>query len=260
MSSDSISSSPIQSSIQPETQSKIQPQITLSTQQLDLDELNRRFETAHPLEILSWCIANLPQGLVQTSSFGVDGMAIIDMLHRQLNHPVPVLFLDTLHHFPETLELVTKAKLRYGLDLRVYQAPVATREEFAAHYGEALWERDVQQFHAITKIEPLQRGLAELNAIAWITGRRRDQSDSRAQIPIIERDAQGRLKVNPLATWTRKDTWRYIVEHGVLYNPLHDLGYTSIGDQPLTTPVQTGEDERAGRWRGTAKTECGIHL
>jgi len=77
---------------------------------------------------------------------------------------------------------------------------------------------------------------------------------------IVERDAQGRLKVNPLATWTSKDTWRYIVEHGVLYNPLHDLGYTSIGDQPLTTAVQAGEDERAGRWRGTAKTECGIHI
>ena len=90
MSSDTISSLPSSSPIQPE----IQPQITLSTQQLDLDELNRRFETAHPLEILSWCIANLPQGLVQTSSFGVDGMVIMDMLHRQLNHPAPILFLD----------------------------------------------------------------------------------------------------------------------------------------------------------------------
>jgi len=95
--------------------------------------------------------------------------------------------------------------------------------------------------------------------IAWITGRRRDQSTVWAQTPIFELDKIQRLKVNPLANWTSKDTWDYVHKYGVLYNSLHDQGYPSIGDQPTTTLVQEGEDERAGRWRGTYRTECGMH-
>ncbi|MEO0770686.1 MAG: phosphoadenylyl-sulfate reductase, partial [Cyanobacteria bacterium J06649_4] len=111
----------------------------------------------------------------------------------------------------------------------------------------------------LTKVEPLQRALKDLNVNAWITGRRRDQSQTRQDLPIFERDAEGRLKINPLAHWTKKEVWAYIVEQGVLYNSLHDQGYTSIGDEPLTTPTAANEDERAGRWRGIEKTECGIH-
>jgi phosphoadenosine phosphosulfate reductase len=229
----------------------------------DWDELNQRFNTAHPTEILSWCVANIPTGFVQTSAFNVDDMVITDILYRQLKPtpPVPVIFLDTLYHFPQTLELVAKAKELYQLNLQVYKIPdVETREAFAARYGEALWDSDIQQFHHLTKIEPLQRGLAELNAVAWITGRRRDQAVTRAEMPVFEFDANQRLKVNPLAAWTRQDSWAYATEHGMIYNPLHDQGYPSIGDEPITTPVGEGEDERAGRWRGTGKTECGIHI
>ncbi|HEY9651138.1 MAG TPA: phosphoadenylyl-sulfate reductase, partial [Coleofasciculaceae cyanobacterium] len=110
------------------------------------------------------------------------------------------------------------------------------------------------------KIEPLQRSLTELGATAWITGRRRDQAVTRVEMPVLEFDNNGRLKINPLATWTRKDSWKYASEYKVIYNPLHDQGYPSIGDEPLTTPVAQGEDERAGRWRGSNKTECGIHI
>jgi phosphoadenosine phosphosulfate reductase len=237
---------------------------TLRVQDLNLDELNEQFETAHPSEILAWCLAHLPTGLVQASAFNVDDMVITDILYRQLQpaHPIPIIFLDTLHHFSQTLDLVRKAKAIYdNLHLQIYQVPgVQTREEFAAKYGEALWESDVRLFHKITKIEPLQRGLAELNAVAWITGRRRDQATTRGVMPIFERDTDHRIKVNPIATWTRKETWAYVMEHGVIYNPLHDQGYPSVGDEPLTTPIQPGEDERAGRWRGMGKTECGIHM
>lgn len=229
----------------------------------NLEELNQKFETAHPRDILAWSVENIPTGLVQTSAFNVDDMVITDILYRELKPatPVPVIFLDTLHHFPQTLELVSKAKEIYNLDLRVYKIPdINTREEFAARYGEALWDKDISQFHQLTKIEPLQRGLAELNTVAWITGRRRDQAVTRANMPIFELDKQQRLKINPLATWTRKETWNYVFAHNVIYNPLHDQGYPSIGDEPITTPVAEGEDERAGRWRGTGKTECGIHI
>lgn len=229
----------------------------------NLDELNQKYEAAHPREILAWCVENIPTGLVQTSAFNVDDLVITDILYRELKPaiPVPVIFLDTLHHFRQTLELVEKAKQVYNLDLRTYKTPDAdSREAFAAHYGEALWDKDIAQFHHVTKIEPLQRGLDELNTVAWITGRRRDQAVTRANMPIFELDSQQRLKVNPIATWTRKETWPYVMEHGVIYNPLHDQGYLSIGDEPITTPVAEGEDERAGRWRGTGKTECGIHI
>lgn len=227
----------------------------------DLDSLNQKFETATPTEILDWSVQNIPTGLVQTSAFNVDDIIITHILYTVLKHPVPVIFLDTLYHFKETLELVAKAKDIYDLDLKTYKAPdVDTREAFAAKYGEALWDADITKFHDITKIEPLTRGLNELNTVAWITGRRRDQAITRANMPIFELDNQGRLKVNPLAAWTRKESWAYVAKHKVIYNPLHDQGYPSIGDEPITTKVGEGEDERAGRWRGTGKTECGIHI
>lgn len=233
------------------------------TLNFDLDELNRRFETASPQDILAWCVENIPAGFVQTSAFNVDDLVITDILYRQLKpaQPVPVIFLDTLYHFKQTLELVAKAKETYGLNLQVYKMPdINTREEFTAKYGDALWDTDIAKFHDVTKIEPLNRGLKELNTVAWITGRRRDQAVTRAEMPVFELDSQGRIKVNPLASWTRAASWAYVAEHGVAYNPLHDQGYPSIGDEPITTPVGEGEDERAGRWRGTGKTECGIHL
>ncbi|HIK39413.1 phosphoadenosine phosphosulfate reductase [Thermoleptolyngbya sp. M55_K2018_002] len=233
------------------------------TQPFDLGALNQQFDTAHPKDILAWSVENIPTGLVQTSAFNVDDLVLTDILYKQIKpaQPVPVLFLDTLHHFPQTLELVAKAKDLYALNLQVYKIQdVDTREAFAAKYGEALWDSDILKFHDLTKIEPLQRGLSELNTVAWITGRRRDQATTRADMPVFELDKQGRLKINPLASWTRKDSWAYVAEHSMIYNPLHDQGYPSIGDEPITTPVGEGEDERAGRWRGTGKTECGIHI
>lgn len=250
------------------TSYSVEPQGAVEAQRItapsfDLDDLNQRFETAHPAEVLAWSVENIPTGFVQTSAFNVDDIVITDILYRQLKpaQPVPVIFLDTLYHFPQTLELVAKAKDLYSLNLQVYKMPeVSTREEFVARYGEALWDTDIQQFHHITKIEPLQRGLDELKTIAWITGRRRDQAATRANMPVFELDNQQRLKINPLASWTRKDSWAYAAEHQMIYNPLHDQGYPSIGDEPITTPIGEGEDERAGRWRGTGKTECGIHI
>ncbi|MGB3768229.1 MAG: phosphoadenosine phosphosulfate reductase [Phormidesmis sp.] len=243
----------------PAVDSKRAKQSDCSLATLDLSILNQRFDQASPQEILAWCIENIPQGLVQTTSFSL--LPITHMLYKELNHPIPVVFLDTLHLFLETLETAQKAKTLYDLDLHVYRAAgVDSQDDFAARYGEALWEKDIERFYELTKVEPLQRALDELNVKAWITGRRRDQSKTRQDLPIFERDENGRLKVNPLANWTSRDVWTYTFEHSVPYNPLHDQGYTSIGDQPLTTPTAANEDERAGRWRGSEKTECGIHF
>ncbi len=231
-------------------------------QTLDLEHLNQEFDAAHPKSILAWCLDNISEGLVQSTAFGASGMVIMDLLYQDLNPDpaIPVLFLDTLHHFPETLQLAETAKGHYHLDLQIFRPQgVDSRLEFAEKHGENLWEQDLAQFHQLTKVEPLQRGLQTLQVSAWITGRRRDQSSSRAKMPIFEQDSQGRVKVNPLANWTYKEVWNYLVEHHVLYNPLYDQGYASIGDEPLTTITKAGEAERAGRWRGTARTECGMH-
>jgi phosphoadenosine phosphosulfate reductase len=234
---------------------------TISESNLDLDALNQKFEASTPQDILRWAISAFPTGLAQTNAFSIP--VTIHMLYEELkpNPPIPVIFLDTLHHFPETLETVDRANQRYNLDLHVYRAQgVNSREAFAACYGSELWHRDVNQFHYLTKVEPLRRALEDVEVKAWVTGRRRDQSATRQHMPILEQDAEGRIKINPLANWTRKDIWSYVYRHDVIYNPLHDQGYSSIGDEPLTTRVQAGEHERAGRWRGSAKTECGIHV
>ncbi|MEO1404574.1 MAG: phosphoadenosine phosphosulfate reductase [Cyanobacteria bacterium J06635_1] len=226
---------------------------------LDIDWLNQTFETATPQEILAWCLEHIPSGLVQLSSFST--LTISHMLKHDLGAQVPVIFLDTLHLFPETLATARQAREHYTLDVHTFHTRgVHSRHAFAHRYGDRLWEHNLDQFYQLTKIEPMQRAFEQLNVKAWITGRRRDQSNSRQQMPIFELDREGRLKVNPLANWTRKALWKYIMENSVLYNPLYDQGYSSIGDEPLTTPVLAGEDERAGRWRGSQKTECGIHV
>ncbi|MEM9485209.1 MAG: phosphoadenosine phosphosulfate reductase [Cyanobacteria bacterium P01_F01_bin.116] len=228
--------------------------IAFNPEQLDLTELNRRFESAPPQGILAWAVTTIPN-LAHMTSFSMG--ALTHMLYHELQASIPVIFLDTLHLFPETLATAQKAKEFYNLDLHIYRA-TPTRKDFAAQYGARLWETDVVRFHDLTKVKPMEKALTDLNIQGWITGRRRDQSTTRQTMPILERD-NSRIKINPLANWTHKDIWRYTFANQIFYNPLHDQGYSSIGDQPLTTKVQTGEDERAGRWRGSIKTECGIH-
>ncbi len=231
---------------------------------LDLQELNRRFSHTHPLLIVSWCLQNFPKGLVQTSVFNIDDMVITDMLYRYL-HPqakTPVLFVDTFYHFPETLGFISEVQKAYHLELKTYQmATIRNRKAFEQYYGHQLWEKDWEQFANLTRREPLQRGLKECGAVCYLTGRRRDQMSSHHQIPILELDAGGRLKVNPLAYWRGRDTWAYVYEHEVMYNPLHDQGYHYLSDRPTTalTPKPV-EDESLKRWRGSHKTECGIRF
>ncbi|MSR22422.1 MAG: phosphoadenylyl-sulfate reductase [Gemmatimonadetes bacterium] len=217
-------------------------------------ELNQQFETAHPREVLRWATAAFPDGRVAISStFGPSGMVLIHMMAEE-DIRVPVLFVDTLYHFPETLAHAEHVRSHYGLDLRVFK-PAASREAFEAQHGPRLWERDEELFHQLTKVEPMKEALTGFEG--WVNGRRRDQSLTRAGIPIVEQS--GRTKVNPLARWTLDQVWEFVMVNRVLYHPLHDEGYASIGDEPLTTPTLPGEHERAGRWRGSTRTECGLH-
>ncbi|MEX2527958.1 MAG: phosphoadenylyl-sulfate reductase [Gemmatimonadota bacterium] len=214
---------------------------------------------ATPSQVLRWAAAEVPAGrLVLSTAFGAGGILLIHLLHTN-GLRVPVIFIDTLHHFPETLALAERVRERYDLDLRTVR-PVAELETFQRRHGNRLWERDVKRFHEVTKLEPMERALAGFDG--WITARRRDQSESRAHLPVLEHsnvEKGWRVKINPLAGWSRTQVWDFVRAHHLPYNPLHDQGYPSIGDWPLTTPVVPGEAERAGRWRGSERTECGLH-
>jgi phosphoadenosine phosphosulfate reductase len=220
----------------------------------DADDLNRRLADLDLNEALPIVAQAFESGrLAVSSAFGPASLVVLHKLH-ELGIRLPVIFVDTLHHFPETIEHVARVKDRFDLDLQVYR-PAPSRAEFEALHGPELWRRDLDLYQQVAKVEPFQRATAALDG--WITGRRREQSNTRSDLPLVEAGPQ--LRINPLAAWTKTDVWRYILDHEIPYNPLHDRGYASIGDEPLTTPVAPGEDERAGRWRGSDRTECGIH-
>jgi phosphoadenosine phosphosulfate reductase len=215
------------------------------------------------IDILKWCLVSLPN-LFQTTAFGLTGLVTIDMLSKISNptkRKTDLIFLDTLHHFSETLSLVDRIKARYpDVNLHVFKpAGSETVEEFNAKHGEQLWESNDDLYDWVAKVEPAQRAYSELQVQAVLTGRRRSQGDKRGDLDIIEVDEAGLIKVNPLANWSFKQVQSYINEHAVPYNELLDRGYKSIGDWHSTQPIKEGEDERAGRWAGKAKSECGIH-
>jgi phosphoadenosine phosphosulfate reductase len=213
-------------------------------------------------EILKWAVLSLPN-LYQTTAFGLTGLVTIDMLSKIApDQEVPLIFLDTLHHFPETLQLVDRVREHYPrVRLHVYKPQgVSNAAEFATRYGSELWTRDEERYDALAKVEPASRAYTDLQVRAVLTGRRRSQGGARGSLDVLEADDEaGVVKVNPLANWTFAQVKAYVDEHGVPYNALLDRGYKSVGDWHSTQPVAEGEDERAGRWKGREKTECGIH-
>lgn len=202
--------------------------------------------------------------LFQTTAFGLTGLVTLDMMSK-LDVPRPqmvdLVFLDTLYHFQETLDLVDRVRKRYPLNnVHVYKpAGAETTAEFEAKYGSRLWEMDDQLYDWIAKVEPAQRAYRELNVHAVLTGRRRSQGGKRGDLDVIEVDEAGLIKINPMANWSFDQVKQYASENNVPYNELLDRGYKSVGDWHSTQPVAANEDERSGRWKGQQKTECGIH-
>jgi len=219
---------------------------------------SNKLEEATPQEILRWAAREYQPGLTLACSFGgPSGMVLLDML-MQIDRSVEVFYLDTDFLFPETYRLRDIAAAKYGFQPTGYMS-LLTPQQQAQRYGDALWARDPDACCAIRKVEPNQRALAGKSA--WISGIRRDQSKTRNDIQIVEWDEKfGLVKINPLATWTEAQVWKYIIDNGVPYNELHDRNYPSIGCTYCTKPVLPGEDPRSGRWQGFDKTECGLHV
>ena len=194
--------------------------------------------------------------LTCATGFGPEECVLIDLIGRE-RLSIDLFTLDTGLFFEETHALRRDLESRYGLTIRRVR-PRLTLDEQARVHGDRLWERAPDRCCAIRKVEPLGTELARCDA--WITAIRRSQTPQRAGALTVEWDEKfGVIKINPLVGWTKRDVWSHLHEHDVPYNPLHDLGYPSIGCRPCTTPVQSGEDDRSGRWRGCAKTECGLH-
>lgn len=214
------------------------------------------------IEILKWCIMTLP-GLYQTTAFGLTGLVTVDMLSKlegPLKHDIDLIFLDTLYHFDETYALVDRVRSRYGTPVHVYKpAGCETADDFTRKHGDKLWDTNDELYDFVAKVEPADRAYAQLNVKAVLTGRRRSQGAQRGALDIVEVDEAGLIKINPLANWSFAQVKAYVDANNVPYNELLDRGYKSVGDWHSTQPVAAGEDERAGRWKGKAKTECGIH-
>lgn len=210
---------------------------------------------AHPLEVLRWAAHEFGDTMCVSSSM-TD--AVLAHLASRARPGVPVLFLDTGYHFPETIGTRDAVAATMPVEVRTVQ-PLWTVAEQDADLLPRLHDRDPDRCCWLRKVEPLGRALAPYSA--WVSGVRRDESPSRRDTPVVRWDARRAIvKVHPLATWTQDDVDAYVAEHGVLVNPLVDEGYPSIGCAPCTARVERGADPRSGRWAGRAKTECGIHV
>ena len=200
--------------------------------------INAQLSTLEPEAILTWALLTLPS-LHQTTAFGLSGLVTLDILSRITSSPPPLIFLDTLHHFPETLALTSRLQSRYpNLKLHSFTPlNLSTAEQFAAQHGEQLWDKDPDMYDWVAKVEPAQRAYAELGVKAVLTGRRRSQGGKRGDLDIVEVDDQGIVKVNPLANWAFDTVQAYVKEHNVPYNELLDRGYKSVGDWHSTKSV-----------------------
>ncbi len=220
----------------------------------DIEDLNAIFETAHPQDILIWAWRTFGPHVGASSSFQTQS---VPLLHMIANHApwMRIFFLDTGFHFAETLAFRDQLRNEWRLNVQNIE-PDMGHERFKRCYGE-LYRHNPDMCCYINKVEPWRRVRRTLDA--WISGIRRDQTLQRRNIPIITRQTDGTYKIAPLATWSKRDIWHYRDTHNLPEHPLQAQGYQSIGCAPCTYPVDATEEERAGRWKGNGKTECGIH-
>jgi phosphoadenosine phosphosulfate reductase len=228
---------------------------SLSAEQIA--EANQHLSDASAETILRWAVRTFRDKLTMATAFGAEGCCLIHML-ANIDPSIRVFNLDTGYQFAETLELRERIKERYGIEVE-YIRPEMTVAEYEAEHGGPLYRIRPDQCCHDRKLLPLRQAVA--GYAAWISAIRRDQTLHRAAAGVVQWDAKFQLvKINPLLSWSRRDVWNFILKHDIPYNPLHDRGYPSIGCWPCTEPVGEGQDERAGRWSGRVKKECGLHV
>ncbi len=229
----------------------------------EINKSAEHFEGQEPRKVLEWALHRFHPRIALACSFSAEDVVLIDMIQR-INPGAKIFTLDTGRLHEETYNLIDEIRQRYGVKVEVYYPDTSSVEEMVREHGMNLFYTSVRLRELccrIRKVNPLERALQGLDA--WITGLRREQSVTRAEVEKIEVDEDygGIMKVNPLADWGHDQIWAYIKENKVAYNKLYDRSYASIGCEPCTRPIKPGENLRAGRWwweRGTRK-ECGIH-
>lgn len=222
----------------------------------ELSRASRDLESAAPQEILRWGVGRFAPHFTMATAFGPEGMVLIHML-AEIAPQTPIFNLDTGYQFPETLELRERVRERYGITVELKRAET-TVEEYEAAHGGPVYKTDPNRCCADRKLAVLRKAIQGMQA--WASAIRRDQTADRAQAPIVGWDEKfGLVKISPLANWSKQQVWKMITDHDIPYNPLHDRGYPSVGCWPCTRAVLFGEEDRAGRWSGFEKTECGLH-
>ena len=230
---------------------------------LDLESQNAMFEKQDPADVCKWAAAQFGDDLVMTSSFGAESALLLHMA-TLVKPDIKVIMVDTGYLFPETFQFMEDLRQRFNLNVWTYrtrQDPIA----YLKHAGETdpTTRNDISRCCAENKNEPFERAVRQLKPKAWLRGIRRNQADTRREKQPVEWSARyGCYAVSPLLNWTSRDIYHYMKQHDLPFHPLYEQGYASIGCNPLscTRPIQLGEDPRAGRWSGTAKVECGLHL
>ena len=226
----------------------------------ELVALNNTFEDADPRDVLGWALEKSGlERIAIASAFQSEGTVVMHMA-AQIRPGLPVLFLETGYQFAETLAFKEQMAERLGLNV-VDLVGEYTVAQQAAEFGPRLFERDAEKCCDLNKVRPMIEALRGYDA--WITALRRDSSPTRANAPFVDQyeiePNRWMVKVNPMANWTHQQVWKYLKDNDLPHNPLYDLGYSSIGCAPCTRMRFTGEPERAGRWAGKPKWECGIH-
>lgn len=230
----------------------------------DVEKLAENFENKEPQETLRWALDTFHPGLALSSSFSVEDVALIDMLSK-INPKFRVFTLDTGRLDQETYNLIDNIRNKYNLQIEVYYPNTVSVEKMVTENGMNLFYESLAHRRLccnVRKVEPLMRALKGLHA--WITGLRREQSITRTKLKKIEIDEPhgNVVKINPLAEWLNEQVWDYVKKNKVPSNSLYEKGYTSIGCEPCTRPIEPGEDTRAGRWwwESPDKKECGLHV
>jgi phosphoadenosine phosphosulfate reductase len=219
-------------------------------------------DTSTPEEIVAWTLRRFAgRNLVVSTSFGMEGCALIDMVARH-GVSVPVIYLDTMFLFPETYALRDRMVARYPHLRFENRGTTLTPEAQAERFGAELWRREPDRCCAIRKVEPMRQALTGVDV--WVTGLMRSQGGERANLGELQwNESYGLVQVNPLAGWDRRRVWDYVLAHDVPYNALHERGYPTLGCTHCTVAVAGAgprDYTRNGRWAGTDKTECGLHL
>jgi len=230
---------------------------------LDIDATNRVLETYDPIRAVAWAARQFGEDLVMSSSFGAESALLVHMATAVLPR-IRIVFVDTGFLFPETHRFMEELRQRFDLNVWTYRTrndPITYLDQ--AGEDEPMLRKDIPACCAANKNEPFDRAIQQLRPKAWLRGIRRQQADTRAARQIVEwSNRYDCYAVSPLLTWTQRDIHVYMKKHDLPYHPLWEQGYASIGCNPLscTRPITIGEDPRAGRWSGTGKLECGLHL